>query len=282
MDRVRSCHTWQPEKYRPFLIGAEIFGHVTHEFAQALAAFPKVFVVTEQQVSLCSSLKSFAERSEKVEEAIQQLVADGTISRWRGEYYPVTNDWGQSPIMKMDRGAAGYFGIRGYGVHVNGLVHTAEGLKIWVGKRSLDKPNAPGKLDHIVAGGQPFGLGVYENLVKEAAEEADIPEALVQKAKPAGIVSYRCAREDGLRNDILFVYDLCLPEDFTPRNTDGEVEEFYLWPLEQVIDRIKSGDDFKFNVSLVLIHFLIRQGYITPDDDPDYCALVKGMQRQSS
>ncbi|WP_020590943.1 NUDIX hydrolase [Kiloniella laminariae] len=280
MDRVASCHTWQPEKYRPFLIDAEIFGHITHEFAQKLAKFPQVFVVDEQQVTLYPSLQSFDDRTEKVESVIRQLVAEDSISRWRDEYYPVTNDWSQTPVMKLDRGAAGYFGIRGYGVHVNGLVRTASGLKIWVGKRSLDKPNAPGKLDHIVAGGQPFGLGVYENLVKEAAEEADIPETLVQKAKPAGIVSYRCAREDGLRNDILFVYDLYLPEGFMPRNTDGEVEEFYLWPLEQVIERIKSSDDFKFNVSLVIIHFLIREGYITPDD-PDYCSLASGMQRQS-
>ena len=41
-----------------------------------------------------------------------------------------------------------------YGVHINGYVETEVGLELWVARRSKDKPTWPGKLDHIVAGGQ--------------------------------------------------------------------------------------------------------------------------------
>ncbi len=279
LDRVNTCHHWHPKNYRPFIIGSEIHGHVTHELADRLRDFPSVFETADKQVKLSEKLDGFDERTSAVESVLKQLLEDGIIPRWRNEYYPITNQWGRPPLMKMDRGAAGYFGIRSYGVHVNGLVNTDQGLKVWVGKRSMSKPNAPGKLDHIVAGGQPFGLSIQENLIKEAAEEADIPAVLARQAKSTGMLSYRCERDDGLRNDILFIYDLYLSEDFIPQNTDGEVDEFYLWPIEQVIDRIKSTDDFKFNVSLAIIHFLIREGYITPDN-PDYVALLEGMQRQ--
>jgi hypothetical protein len=44
--------------------------------------------------------------------------------------------------------------FQAYGVHVNGYVETPRGLELWVARRSKDKPTWPGKLDHIVAGGQ--------------------------------------------------------------------------------------------------------------------------------
>ena len=39
----------------------------------------------------------------------------------------------------------------------------------------LHKPTFPGELDNTVAGGQPAGIGLHDNLIKECAEEASIP-----------------------------------------------------------------------------------------------------------
>ena len=64
---------------------------------------------------------------------------------------------------------------------------------------------------------------------------------------------------------MLYNFDLELPADFVPVNADGEVEEFYLWPVEQVMDMVRDGDEFKFNCSLVVIDFLIRHGFIPPE-----------------
>ena len=83
-------------------------------------------------------------------------------------------------------------------------------------------------------------------------------------------------RPEGLRRDLLFNFDLELPANFEPVNTDGEISEFYLWPIEQVIEAVRDTDEFKFNCSLVIIDFLIRRGFIEPDH-ADYVELVRGL-----
>ncbi len=94
---------------------------------------------------------------------------------------------------------------------------------------------------------------------------------------PVGAVSYRCERPEGLRDDVFFCYDLELPEDFTPANQDGEVESFALWPIDEVLARIRDTDDFKFNVNLVVLDLAIRLGLITPDE-PDYQEIWEGLR----
>jgi hypothetical protein len=55
-------------------------------------------------------------------------------------------------------------------------------------------------------------------------------------------------------------YDLFVPEDFVPRAADGEVEEFFLWPIERVVETVRETDRFKFNVNLVLVDLFRRNG----------------------
>ncbi len=148
---------------------------------------------------------------------------------------------------------------------------------MWVAKRAASKQTAPGKLDHLVAGGQPFGLEVGENMLKEAGEEAGIPAELAERAVSVGAISFRCERPEGLIDEVEFCYDLELPADFAPVNTDGEVESFSLWPIERVLARIRETEDFKFNVDLVIIDFAIRRGLIAPDD-PDYQEIREGLR----
>jgi hypothetical protein len=197
---------------------------------------------------------------------VEQLIATGHVPRRRHELYPVLRDWQETPLFALDRGAVPIFGVRSFGVHLNGYVEDAEGLWLWVGKRSPTKPTAPGKLDHLVAGGQPLGLTPWANLLKECHEEAGLAPALAAGARSAGLVSYRCAFTDGQRDDVLFVYDLALPRDWRPDPQDDEVQEFYLWPVERVLRRLRESDDFKFNVALVAIDFLIRRGLVGPEE----------------
>jgi Domain of unknown function (DUF4743) len=276
LERVRACHRWRPEAYRPWQVGSTLVGRVRHDLAERLRDFADVFEVTDESVALCSGLDGFADRSAAVDGVVRELVADGEVGRYRDEAYPVVPLWGSEPLLKMDRGAVPDFGVRGYGVHLNGLVEGPEGLRMWVGRRSLTKPTGAGKLDHLVAGGQPHGIGVLDNLIKEAAEEAALPEALARQAVAVGAVSYRCEREEGLRDDVLFCYDLVLPADFVPRNTDGEVDFFELWPMEKVVARIAETDDFKFNVAFVIVDFMVRRGLLGPDET-DYMAIVEGL-----
>ncbi len=276
LDRVRACHGWRPEAYRPWYVGRTLVGRLRYALAERLRDFPNVFDVSDQAVVLRSALDDFAGRSEAVDGVVRGLVEAGEIGRYRGEASRVAPLWGDEPLLKIDRGAVPGFGVRGYGVHLNGLVEAPDGLKMWVGRRAMNKPADAGKLDHLVAGGQPYGMGVFDNLIKEAAEEADLPASLARQAVAVGAVSYRCERAEGLRDDVLFCYDLVLPADFEPRNTDGEVETFELWAMDEVTARLDETDEFKFNVALVIIDLMVRRGLIGPDD-PDYMAIVDGL-----
>ena len=80
-----------------------------------------------------------------------------------------------------------------------------------------------------------------------------------------------------LKRDVLFCYDLELPEDFVPTAVDGEVESFELWDMDDVMHAVAHTDDFKPNVGLVLIDMFVRRGYVTPDQ-PGYIALVKSLR----
>ncbi|GBR21680.1 thiamin pyrophosphokinase [Gluconobacter japonicus NBRC 3271] len=124
----------------------------------------------------------------------------------------------------------------------------------------------PGKLDHLVAGGMSAGFDPHTTVIKEAKEEAGIPESLAGHAQPVSRLQYAMERPEGLRRDVLHCYDLILPRDFTPIAEDGEVESFHLLPLTDVFARVRDTDDFKFNVNLVLIDLFIRRGLFTPDE----------------
>ena len=64
---------------------------------------------------------------------------------------------------------------------------------------------------------QPHGLSPQENVVKECEEEASIPQELAQRAQPVGAVSYSSEQAEGLKRDVLFCYDLELPNSFEPK-----------------------------------------------------------------
>jgi 8-oxo-dGTP pyrophosphatase MutT (NUDIX family) len=181
----------------------------------------------------------------------------------------------------IDRGAIPAFGIQATGVHVNGLVSRPDGLHLWVARRARDKALDPGKLDHIVAGGVPAGLTPAETLVKEAAEEAAIPPGLAGEAVEVAVLSYAMERTEGLRRDWLHCFDLMLPADFVPQPADGEVEGFELWPLSRVVAAVRTTDQFKFNVNLVLIDLFIRHGLIGGAEAAALRAALAGEDSQS-
>ena len=277
LDRIRACDPPELASYVPFRVDGDDVGLIAPAFAARLEEFTDVFRISADAVALSPALLRFEARTRAVARVLEELARRGHIPGWRDEAYPVGRSFAEPPLFLMERAAVPLFGVRAYGVHVNGIVAGAE-AKMWIGRRSLTKPTAPGKLDQLVAGGQPAGVGVRANLVKEAAEEADIGPALAARAVPVGTVSYLTQRPDGLRNDVLFNYDLVVPPDFRPVNRDGEIASFHLWSLDEVAAIVEQSDAFKFNCALVVIDFLIRHGYIEADH-PDYERIVSGLHR---
>ncbi len=191
-----------------------------------------------------------------------KALAEAGHFRWRDEAFDVRAAPEGPVLSQIDRGALPGFGVRATGVHLNALVERDGQDWLWVARRARDKLLDPGKLDHLVAGGVPAGLGPAETLEKEALEEAGLPASLLTAAQPVGIVDYALERPEGLRRDRLHCYDVVLPDSFVPEARDGEVEAFELWPLPAVLARVRETDDFKFNVNLVLIELFRRRGLL--------------------
>jgi 8-oxo-dGTP pyrophosphatase MutT (NUDIX family) len=204
-------------------------------------------------------------------EPITRALADAGLFRWRGEAFDLRADPDGPALARIDRGALPKFGIGAVGIHLNGLV----GDRLWVARRSRDKPLDPGKLDHLVAGGVAAGDTIESTVIKEAGEEAGLSPALAATARRVGRVHYAMERDEGLRRDTLHCYDLELPADFKPIPSDGEVEAFELWQLARVLECVRDTDDLKFNVNLVLIDLFIRRELLTPAEASTLAAALR-------
>jgi 8-oxo-dGTP pyrophosphatase MutT (NUDIX family) len=117
-------------------------------------------------------------------------------------------------------------------------------------------------LDNTVAGGIAAGEDPFESLVREADEEASLPEEIVRKdTKACGTVTYIHVRDERAGGEIgfiqpecQFVYDLELPADVVPKPNDSEVEVClsYSFTLEKLtnlpgilsLDNRRSSGEF--------------------------------------
>ena len=276
-DHIRRCNNFDPDRVVPLLAGERRIGLLLRDNAAALRPFPEVFAVEPDRVRLVAT-GDCETVSAAVDAVVEALVVERQVPKWRNETFDVSARWGEKPIFRLDRGAVPFFGIRAYGVHLNGYRGTPNGTALWVGRRAPDKRVAPDKLDNLVAGGIGNGHGVFDTLVKECEEEAGLPAALAERAVPVGAITYRMENETGIRDDVLFVYDLEAPANFTPKNSDGEIVRFDLMAAKDVIERVRASDDFKFNVNLVILDFAVRHGLIGTDD-PEYLDVATGLHR---
>jgi 8-oxo-dGTP pyrophosphatase MutT (NUDIX family) len=277
LRHVRTCNAYSPERFLPLEHAGAQVGLLRRDNAATLQRFTDIFRIGPDRVTLAAD-GGFEAVSAAVDAVVEKLVAARIVPRWRNEFFAVAPRWGAPAHFRLDRGAVPFFGTHAYGVHLNGYRRDGDRLKLWIGRRAPDKQVAPDKLDNLVAGGISCEHGLAETLAKEAQEEAAIPPALIARAQPAGAVSYRMETPLGVRNDVLFIYDLDVPPEFVPHNTDGEIVAFTLMDAADVVARVRAGDDFKFNVNLVIADFAVRHGLVTPDDG-DYLDLVTGLHR---
>ncbi|KAH8808906.1 thiamine pyrophosphokinase-related protein-like protein [Xylogone sp. PMI_703] len=210
------------------------------------------------------------------------------LSGWRDELYPVYGPKNEI-IFSIERSAASLFGVVTYGVHMTAYVKSPEskyGMKLWIPRRAATKQTYGGMLDNTVAGGIATGEDRSVCLVREAHEEASLPEDLVRdKSVYIGPVTYSYTRgakaggETGLiQPECEHIYDLELPEDVVPSINDTEVDEFYLWTVEEVQKHLAKGE-FKPNCAIVILDFFIRHGVLTPENEPNFEEIKRRLHR---
>ncbi|CAK6968707.1 thiamin pyrophosphokinase 2 [Scomber scombrus] len=285
MNNFYSAGSSRSSCFRFEIEGTQV-GWIPPRIATLLTRYPDVFNPPHGgAVSLSHRLDSYTKRSESVDAvltSLRSLIGESSLSclkGWRDEKYSVMKRYSDPPVMWMERAATCLFGVRRYGVHVNGYTVSESGeVSMWLARRSLTKQTYPGLLDNVAAGGLAAGVGIKHTLVKECQEEACIPAALAEKARPVTTVSYTYEDDEGVFAETQFVFDLELPLQFKPTVGDGEVQEFYLLPIDKVKELLPT-DDFKPNCAMVVLDFLIRHSVIEPDKEPFYQEFVSGLHR---
>lgn len=275
---VQECNRYHPSDFLPLWVGDTRVGSVYRGNLAYFTEFPEVFVLEDDvAVRLHPRLETPHERSEALEIATRAWHDQGLLPPWRNEPYRVAPHFDAPPLLEVERAAASFLGVQRYGVHLNGLTRRNGEWMMWVGRRSPHSATYPDLYDQMVAGGVAAGMTPWQTLLKECAEEADIPETLASQAKPVGLVSYAMEHRQRMVRDVLFLYDLELPADFVPHNADGEAAGFYLWPLAEVARIVSETRDFKLNTNLVVIDFLIRHGWLTPEQ-PYFTEICLGLR----
>lgn len=273
LEKIIALNHINHDRYRPLYFNDQKVGAIRIDRINTIKKFPHLFTQTHQcsslsplSLSFCEQFveSSFETRNIILAEFCDYLKANAIIKEWRNELYPVFKqvDSRREPLFVIERGCIGFLGLPAYGVHINGFVRINDERQMWVAKRSVSRPVAPGKLDQITAGGLPFGLEPLENVIKECEEEASIPKNLSIQANFIHTIRYHAEDERGVKPDYLYVYDLELPIDFIPQSNDGEAELFSLFSLDHVADLVINSDSFKPNSGLVVIDFLIRHDYL--------------------
>ncbi|GKZ24021.1 hypothetical protein AbraIFM66951_010519 [Aspergillus brasiliensis] len=229
------------------------------------------------------------QRSDIMAKTLDKAVELGTfdiLKGWRNEMYPIYGPGGKF-LLEMERSATPLFGVVSYGVHSTVYVEDENGLRIWVPRRSRTKQTYPGMLDNSVAGGMSTTEHPFECLVREAMEEASLPEDVVRaNATPAGCVTYTYVRSakaggetDLVQPEVEYIFDIKVGADIIPKPCDTEVEEFMLFTIDQTKEALANGE-FKPNCAVVLIDFFIRHGILTPENEPDYLEIIARMHRR--
>lgn len=259
--------------------------------------FNNTFTIKQDGGSL-SALRFNDERADvrngKVDKIARTLYQKSNLKElkgWRNEQYAVYVHG--NPYVLVERAMAGVLGITTYGVHVNGYMvdPITKNIKFWIPRRSAMKPTWPLMLDNVVAGGIGYPHGIDDTVIKESMEEANLSKTdIEERIRSTGVLSYFYFphRLDEVKFDnescyivgeVEYVFDLMLSEEVIPKPNDGEVDCFDLLTLQETIDAIVRKE-FKPNCALVMTDFLIRHGYITPENEPNFIHLVNRMHRK--
>lgn len=238
------------------------------------------------------ALPAAGEQSRVIEETLKLAKEDNifeVLKGWRNELYPLNKSQSAgSEIISIERSGSPLFGVVSYGIHMTAYVKQQDGsIKIWVPRRAKSKETYGGMLDNTVAGGLSTGESPFECLVREAAEEASFSENLIRSsAKACGNVSYfyvrdeRAGGETGLlQPEVRYVYDLEMGPKIIPKPADGEVDEFYLWTVEEVQKALSEGQ-FKPNCAVVLLDFFVRHGILNGENEEHLTEIIARIHRR--
>jgi 8-oxo-dGTP pyrophosphatase MutT (NUDIX family) len=173
-------------------------------------------------------------------------LAQGMLTGWRDELFDVIIPGTGQPIFALERSAFRLFGLQSQAAQLIG--YRPDGA-VWVARRSQSKAIDPGLLDTLVGGGVRAGESPTQTLLREASEEAGLtPE---QTARAVACREFELWRRvaPGVQNERVTVFTLAVEPDWTPVNTDGEVDSFLCLDSIALEQRL-AGGEFAYEAAL--------------------------------
>lgn len=236
----------------------QTIGHLNPEFIsylqESLAKDPIRFISTNpDQIQI--TLGKPRELSESLYQLAQRMRLGGFIPGWRNEDFAWLDQNGHK-YFRLERAAFRTFGFRSMATHMNGYT---KANTLWLGRRSETKSTDPGRLDNIAAGGITADETPWVSARRELWEEAGVPPQLADEIEPVGRIHMRRPIPGrGFHDELLFIYDLELPDHFVPTNHDGEVSGFIEISLAEAAARILA-DEFTSDAAFVTADFILRR-----------------------
>jgi 8-oxo-dGTP pyrophosphatase MutT (NUDIX family) len=178
----------------------------------------------------------------------------GLAGAWRNEQLAVRDEQGVQ-IGTIERGAVRSLGIATLAVHLVG--QTTDG-RFWVQQRALNKPNDPGKWDTLMGGMVSAEDSVETALQRETWEEAGLQVAELQNLTYGGRQSNCRPSSDGAAGymqEFIEWYVATVPDGLIPNNQDGEVAQFVLMDLAQLLAAMQR-DEFTLEAALIFASVL--------------------------
>ncbi|PSJ81026.1 NUDIX hydrolase [Neisseria iguanae] len=183
----------------------------------------------------------------------------GTLHGWRDERFDVCHE--NKILFPLERAAFRPLGLLSKAVHLNGFTFKNGEWQLWIGRRSKHKAVDPNKLDNLVSGGVSCGEDITATMLRESEEEAGLSAHHMQDLTLCNQLHSLRPVSRGLHNEVLYIFDTVLPADIIPKNQDGEVADFELLTVVQVVEAMLS-DIMMSDAQLVILDVFDRYGLI--------------------
>jgi len=184
--------------------------------------------------------------------ATERLRESGIVRIGRPEMLDVFAS-GNELIGTAERAACRALGIETRSVQLNAFDRSGA---LFAARRASHKLSDPDRWDNLAGGMIASDESDVQALAREAYEEAGLTLEGVSVVRGSSLRVQRPVAE-GLMIETAQVFDVVLPDDFVPKNLDGEVAGFELRSVESALDGVERGD-FTLQASLAILDSLRR------------------------
>jgi 8-oxo-dGTP pyrophosphatase MutT (NUDIX family) len=239
----------------------------------------------EDRTVTLTKASSFDERTDALRETLLYNHEHRTVphlQKWSDDIFGLHTTEGDH-IANMNILGSAVLGATSANVQLIAWTATDNGRMYWLQRRSMNRIIHPGKLDNTAGGGLGPGESPFEAMVREAHEEASIPESYAREhLVSCGTVTYHLITNadgsPGSQAHVQHTFEMELPPDIIPTPYDNEVED-YITMTEQEVLVALFGVEFKLIVGSLWLDHFIRHGIITPENEENFSEIRSRIHR---